>query len=260
MHRYIARVIALLFILYLSADAGITPPEQQVSIQEKIISAKPGNQIIKFSLQIASATDTIQPFTCQWVLSKYQTPVLQGEIRVKLASSKNTTLEIPVKIPEDIRDNNYILEMRFYGESGQNLGNHTLWLKPPNWEQDFILRLRNQTFDKNWKIVADSQHVQFDHEDFSFDILSATATWFMISKEQNTRLITKGPFIRYKANAIEDASVWHLQTKARKVEKEEKDYQFLTFYSIEKNKPELSCEIDSLVSAYGFIDFRCKPA
>lgn len=258
--RKILLVLIFLSTVLLSASSEETdqPDQELLSIAEKVIAVKPGKQTLSVTLKKAQAANAVQQVSCQWLLLKYDTPILQGLIAADFKSKDTAEAAIPIQIPDDIRDNNYVLKLQIDDIAGPTLGTQTIWLKPVTWASDFILRLRDQTFDKDWAIVANSNQVQFNHPLFSFDISSATTSWFLLSKEHNTRLITEGPFAWCKDKGAKDASLLHLLTEKRKIEKEEKDYQFSTVYTIENQNPAFVCRVDILISAYGFTDIRCS--
>ncbi len=246
-----------------------------VRIIEREAQVKPGRQTVRLTLHNNYDFTNLRDVTCRWFLVRGEEPILRGGIELDLAPRRSKTIKAVVEIPSDLAESEYTLVFSFIDKTNRPLYEHSVRLKPANWEKNFLLRLEDLELDESWRAETELWKFRVNHRNFSFTIKLATAEWFMMTHERHIRLITGGPYLRLgrKGNSVVRAASLDTEENAqfnppvierlwagRKwIDTAGKNAELTTRLSPfpdERLSADIGMQLDVFASPYGFCDVR----
>ncbi|MBZ0257617.1 DUF4981 domain-containing protein, partial [bacterium] len=165
-----------------------------IEIQEREADFRP-NRSIELSIKNWNAFTNLNDYIVFWFILENGAVLEHGEMTVNLPPQRSMKIAVRPQRAQPNPDANTYLLMQFIHED-RIASEHSVWLKPKTFEQDFTMRLRDLTWDKDWTVTTDIEESRIDHRDFIFHTRTADCAWFLLARESNMRLITEGPYLR----------------------------------------------------------------
>ncbi|MBN2325635.1 MAG: hypothetical protein JXR73_00680 [Candidatus Omnitrophica bacterium] len=237
-------------------------------IEEREARIKSGRQTIELHVDNQYDFTNLRELSGSWILQRDNQPILSRSLLLDLQPGKSMQTAAMVEIPDDLDEHDYSLRYQFAEKTGRAVYEHVVRLRPGDWEKDFLSRLSDLHWDKNWRATAGPLRAQIEHRNYSFIIQLASAEWFMRTQEHNVRLITGGPYIRLNRSKPSAASASEDETPAllrdlwvdyKEVDKLDKNNELRTHVMDAKSGPDnpaAQAQIDILSSPFGFNDIR----
>ncbi|NPU98001.1 MAG: hypothetical protein HPY51_12395 [Candidatus Omnitrophica bacterium] len=167
-----------------------------VHIEETVKPVHPGRQTIEIPLRNEHDFLNLAALRCRWFLLRDFEPVLERSLLLQLPPRQEMEVALVVDIPDDLPDHEYAIRLEFYDPSERQVTGHAVRLRPRDWDESFLLRLRDLKWDDEFRVVGDAFEIRSQHRDYAFIIQQTTAAWFLRAQDHNVRLITGGPCLR----------------------------------------------------------------
>jgi len=167
-----------------------------VVVEETARMVKPGRQTIEIPLRNEHDFLNLAALRCRWFLLRDFEPVIDRSLLLQLAPRQGMEVALVVELPDDLPDHDYAIRLEFSRPSGPKIDEHVIRLQTRDWEESFVLRLRDLKWDDEFQVVGDALQIRCEHRYYAFNIQQTTASWFMRAKDHNIRLINGGPYLR----------------------------------------------------------------
>ncbi|MFB3785679.1 MAG: glycoside hydrolase family 2 TIM barrel-domain containing protein [bacterium] len=246
-----------------------------VRVEETALPVKPGRQILEIPLRNEHDFLNLAALRCRWFLRRDGEPVIDRPLILQLAPQQSMEVALVLDLPNDLPGHEYTVRLTFNYPSGWTIDEHVVRLLPRNWEESFVLRLRDLKWDEEFQVVGDAQQIRCEHRDYAFIIQQTTASWFMRAKDHNIRLINGGPYLRVgrdphpaelRHGFVGEASpLWRppllrgLWVDTKQMEKFGRDVLVQSLVRGESLVPPetaLRAQVDYLFSPFGFCDVQ----
>ncbi|MDX9754863.1 MAG: hypothetical protein RBU29_12945 [bacterium] len=232
--------------------AACAVPPCEITVPFKEIVVKPNTKTIEFQVHVSTPDENPIPIDCQWTLGTIRGITEHGSLQLHLAHQKTMTMAIRLGFPSAIFESEYALTLRFQRD-GMPLGlPHTIRLRPENSQTLILQRLQDLRGDPHWLIAADTEEIKVVHEAFTFRIASATASWFLHTKNRTIRLLTEGPCFEIPS----EPNLYPLYVGKRQIQAQEVNKELLAEHTIAHASGAIPLQLDTFLSPYGFIDIR----
>ncbi|MDP8243129.1 MAG: glycoside hydrolase family 2 TIM barrel-domain containing protein [Candidatus Hinthialibacter antarcticus] len=242
-----------------------------IELEEREVEFRPGRSI-ELSIKNWHSFTNLNAYDAIWFLQENGAVIEQGEMKINLPPQRSMKIAVRPQHAQPNPDANTYLVMQLL-KDGEITSEHSVWLKPKSFEQDFTMRLRDLSWDKNWTVTTDIEESRIDHHDFIFHTRTDNCAWFLLAREGNRRLITDGPFLDLNRSLTPPERLHALQSGAalpceqnapplrvleRQVDRRGPDIEIKTRVasSIPECSTEVEAQIDLLSSPYGFCDVR----
>ncbi|HPY78189.1 MAG TPA: DUF4981 domain-containing protein, partial [Anaerohalosphaeraceae bacterium] len=240
-----------------------------IQILEDERPVKPGKQSVELTLCNRYDFTNLRDLTAQWFLLRDGQPVTNRTFVVNLEPHRDMELSTVLDIPSDLADFDYTLQYQFSEPSGRVIYERVVRLRKDNWQKDFLSRMRDLKWDKQWRVTGEPLRAEISYRTYSFIVQLATPGWFLRTQDHNIRLITGGPFLHFGrrqpenvSSPIREASAWivkDLWIDAKTMEKQGNAVEIRT-HCRETDSPShgesAQAQIDILSSAFGYTDIR----
>ncbi len=241
-----------------------------IQIKERRARFREGRSV-ELTLHNWNAFTNLSAYDVTWLFLVDGVVSEQGEIKINLDPQRSMKIAIRPQKTVPNPENNFHLVIAFSDEN-EVVYEHSVWLKPKSFDNDFIHRLNDLEWDENWRVNTSAEESRIDHNKFIFRTRTSDGSWFLLAREGNTRLITEGPFIQLNRELAPPEQLQALQLAAglpcesqpqllvtkRQVDRRGPDIEIKTSVSslIAECSTEIEAQIDLLTSPYGFIDVQ----